>query len=123
MAFPPDHPKSDANAADMPAGTSTVTPATPAGAAPGGSAVGSGIPFTPPPPLADLVDEKVRRVPLGGNTFLPRRHGDRTGSADQEHDPVTPLAMADLDTALSTFRESLLADVSRGSLFVLPIAT
>ena len=120
MEFPPDHPKWDANAADMPAGTSAVTPA---GAAPGGSAGGSGIPFTPPPPLADLVDEKVRRVPLGGNTFLPRRHGDRTGSADQEHDPVTPLAMADLDTALSTFRESLLADVSRGSLFVLPIAT
>jgi len=94
----------------MPAGTSTVTPA---GAATGGSAGGSGIPFTPPPPLADLVDEKVRRIPPGGNTFLPRRHGERTGLADQEHDPVTPLAMADLDTALSTFRESLLADVSR----------
>jgi len=110
MAFPPDHPKSDANAAGMPAGTSAVTPA---GAAPGGSAGGSGIPFTPPPPLADLVDEKARRVPPGADTFLPRRHGDRTGLADQEHDPVTPLAMADLDTALSTFRESLLADVSR----------
>ena len=109
MAFPPDS-KSDANAAGMPAGTSAVTPA---GAAPGRSAGGSGIPFTPPPPLADLVDEKKRRVPLGADTFLPRRHGDRTGLADQEHNPTTPLAMADMDTALSTFRESLLADVSR----------
>jgi len=109
MAFPPDS-KSDANAAGMPAGTSAVTPA---GAAPGGSAGGSGITFTPPPPLADLVDEKARRVPPGAHTFLPRRHGDRTGLADQEHNPTTPLAMADLDTALSTFRESLLADVSR----------
>jgi len=70
-------------------------------------------PFAPPPPLADLVDDKVRRVPPGAHTFLPRRHGDRTGLADQEHDLVTPLEMADLDTALSTFRESLLADVSR----------
>jgi len=110
MAFPPDHPKSDANAAGMPAGTSAVTPA---GAAPGGSTGGSGIPFTPPPPSADLVDEKTRRAPPGADTFLPRSHCDRTGLADQEHDPVPPLALADLDTALSKFRESLLADVSR----------
>jgi len=109
MAFPPDHHKSDANAAGMPAGTSAVTPAV---VATGGSAGGSGIPFTPPPPLADLVGETVRRVPPGANAFLPRRTDDRTGLADHEHDPVTPLAMADLDTALSTFRESLLADVS-----------
>jgi len=74
---------------------------------------GSGIPFTPPRPLADLVGETARRVPPGADTFPPRRHDDRTGLADQEHDPVTPLAMADLDTALSTFRESLLADVFR----------
>jgi len=33
--------------------------------------------------------------------------------ADQEHNPVTPLAMVDLDMALSTFREWLLADVCR----------
>jgi len=110
MAPPPNLPKLDATTTDMPAGTSAVTPA---GAAPGGSAGGSGIPFTPPPPLADLVDKKERRVPLGADTFLPRRHGDRTGLADQEHNPATPHAMADLDTALSTFRESLLADVSR----------
>jgi len=109
MASPPNLPKLDATTSDMPAGTSAVTPA---GAAPGGSAGGSGIPFTPPPPLADLVDEKERRVPLGAVIFLPRRHGDRTGLADQEHNPATPLAMRDLDTALSTFRESLLADVS-----------
>jgi len=110
MASPPNLPKLDATTSNMPAGTSAVTPA---GAAPGGSAGGSGIPFTPPPPLADLVDEKERRVPLGADTFLPRRHGDRTGLADQEHNPATPLAMVDLDTALSTFRESLLAHVSR----------
>jgi len=110
MASPPDLPKLDATASDMPAGTSAVTPA---GAAPGESAGGSGIPFTPPPPLADLVDEMARRVPLGADTFLPRRHGDRTGLADQGQGPATPLAMADLDTALSTFCESLLADVSR----------
>jgi len=110
MASPPDLPKLDTTASDMPAGTSAVTPA---GAAPGESAGGSGTPFTPPPPLADLVDEKARRVPPGADTFLPRRHGDRTGLADQEHNPVTPLAMADLDTALSTFHESLLADVFR----------
>jgi len=110
MASPPDLPKLDGTASDMPAGTSAVTPV---GAAPGESAGGSGTPFTPPPPLEDLVDEKARRVPQGADTFLPRRHGDRTGLADQEHDPVTPLARADLDTALSTFRESVLADVSR----------
>jgi len=110
MASPPNLPKLYATTSDMPAGTSAVTPA---GAAPGGSAGGSGIPFTPPPPLADLVDEKARWVPQGADTFLPRLHGDRTGLADQEHDPVTPPAMADLDTALSTFRESLMADISR----------
>jgi len=110
MASPPNLPKLDATTSDMPAGTSAVTPA---GAAPGGSAGGSGIPRTPPPPLADLVDEKARRVPPGADTFLPRCDSDRTGLAHQKHDPVTPLAMADLDTALSTFRESLLADVSR----------
>jgi len=110
MASPPNLPKLDGTTSDMPAGTSAVTPA---GAALGGSAGASGIPFTPPPPLADLVDENARRVPPGADTFLPRRQGDRTGLADQKHDPVTPLAMADLDTALSTFRESLLADVSR----------
>jgi len=110
MASPSDLPKLDVTASDMAAGTSAVTPA---GAAPGESAGGSGIPFSPPPPSADLVDENARRVPQGADTFLPRRHGDRTGLADQEHDPATPLAMADLDTALSIFRESLLADVSR----------
>jgi len=110
MAFPPDHPKSVADAAGMPAGISAVTPAV---AGTGGSAGGSGIPFTPPPPLANPVNKTVRRVPPGATAFLPRRHGDRAGLADQEQDPVTPLAMADLDTALSTFRESLLADVSR----------
>ena len=109
MASPPNLPQLDATTSDMPAGTSAVTPA---GAAPGGSAGGSGIPFTPPPPLADLVDEKERRVPLGADAFLPRRHGDLTGLADQEYNPTTPLAMADLYTALSTLRESLLADVS-----------
>jgi len=61
--------------------------------------------------LEDLVDEKAKRVPAGADTFLPRRLGDRTRLADQEHDLVTPLAMADLDMALSPFRESLLADV------------
>jgi len=110
MASPPTLLKLDATTSDMPAGTSALTPA---GAAPGGSANGSGLPFAPPPPLADLVDENALRVPPGAATFLPRRHSDRTGLADREHDPVTPLAMADLDTALSTFRELLLADVSR----------
>jgi len=110
MATPPDLPELDATASDVPAGTSAVTPA---GAAPGESAGGSGIPFSPPPPSADLVDENARRVPPGADTFLPRRHGDRTRLADQEHDPATPLAMADLDTASSTFRELLSADVSR----------
>jgi len=102
MASPPDLPKLDATARDMRAGTSAVTPA---GAAPGESARGSGIPFTPPPLMADLVHEKARRVPPGADSFLPRRHSDRTGFADQEHDPVTPVAMTD--------RESLLADVSQ----------
>jgi len=110
MAFPPGHPKSDANAAGMLAGTSAVTPAV---SGTGEAAGGSGILFTPPPPLADLVGEAGRRAPPGANAFLPRRQDDRAGSADQGHDPVTPLAMADLDTALSTFGESLLADVSQ----------
>jgi len=110
MASPPNLPTLNATTTNMPAGTSAVTPP---GAVPGDSEGGSGLPFTPPPPLADLMDEKARRVPPGADTFLPRRHGDRTGLADQEHDPVTPLAMADLDTASSTFRETLLADASR----------
>jgi len=110
MASPPDLPKMDATASDMPAGTSAVTPE---GAAPGQSAGGTGIPFTPPPPLAEIVDEKARRVPPGADTFLRRRHGDRTGLADQGQGPATPLAMTDLVTALSTFRKSLLGDVSR----------
>jgi len=110
MASPPDIPKSDAIASGMPAGKFAVTPAV---AATGGSVAGSGVPFTPPRPLADLVGEAVRRVPPGADAFLPRRHAERTGLVDHDRGPETPLAMADLDTALSTFRESLLADVSR----------
>ena len=110
MASPPDIPKSDAIASGMPASTSAVTPEF---AATGGSAAGSGIPFTPPRPLTELVGETVRRVPPGADAFLPRRHDERTGLVDHDCGPETPLAMADLDTALSTFRESLLADVSR----------
>ena len=110
MASPPEIPKSDAIASVMPAGTSAVTSAV---AATGGSAAGSGIPFTLPRPLVNLVGETVRRVPSGADAFLPRRHDERTGLVDQDRDPATLLEMADLDTALSTFRESLLADVSR----------
>jgi len=110
MASPPDIPKSDAIASGMPTGTSAVTPAV---AATGGSAAGSGIPFTPPRPLADLVGETVRQVSPGADAVLPRRHYGRTGLVDQDRGLATPLAMADLDTALSTFHESLLADVSR----------
>jgi len=110
MASPPDIPKSDAIASGMPAGTSAVTLVV---AATGGSAAGSGIPFAPPRPFADVVGETVRRVPPGADAFLPRRHDERTGLVDQDRDPATPLAMADLDSALSTFCESLLADVSR----------
>ena len=110
MALPPGHPKSDANAAGMLAGTPAVTPAV---AGTEDSAGGSGILFTLPPPLADLVGEAGRRAQLGANVPLPRRQEDLAGSAEQGQDLVTPLAMADLDTAMSTFRESLLADVSR----------
>ena len=110
MTSPPDLPKLDANASDMPACMSAVTPAA---AAPGASAGGSGIPFTSPRPLAGLVCEKARRVLPGSDTFLFRPQDDRTELADQVQGPATPLAMADLDTALSTFRESLLADASR----------
>jgi len=110
MASPPDITKSDAIASGMPACTSAVTPAV---AATWGSAAGSGIPFTQPRPLADLVVETVRRVPPGADAFPPRRHDERTGLLDQDRGSTTPLAISDLDTALSTFRESLLADVSR----------
>jgi len=110
MASPSEIPKLNAIASGMPAGTSAVTPAV---AATGGSAAGSGIPFTPPRALADFVGETVRRVPPGTGASLPRRHDERTGLVDQDRDPATPLAMAELDTALSTFRESLLANVSR----------
>jgi len=106
MASPPEIPNSDAIASEMPAGTSAVTPA-----ATGGSAAGSGIPFTPPRPLAESVGEAVRRVPPGADAFLPRRHDERTGWVDRDCDPATPLAMANLETALSTFCESILADV------------
>jgi len=68
MASPPDLPKLDAIARDMTAGTSAVTPAV---AATVGSAGGSGIPFTPPRPLADVVGETVRRFPPGADAFLP----------------------------------------------------
>jgi len=97
ISSPPDIPKSDAIASGMPAVKSAVNPAI---AATAGSAAGSGIPFTPPRPLADLVGETVRRVPPGADAFLPRSHDERTGLVDR-----------DLDTALSTFRESFLADV------------
>jgi len=110
MASPPDIRKSDAIASSMPASTSVVTPEF---AATGGSAAGSGIPFTPPRPLTELVGETVRRVPPGADAFLPRRHDERTGLVDRDRGLATPLAIADLDTALSTFRESLLAEVSR----------
>jgi len=80
MASPPDLPKLDATTSDMPAGTSAVNPA---GAAPGESAGGSEIPIAPPPPLADLVDEKALRVPPRDDTFLPRRLGDRKGLEDK----------------------------------------
>ena len=68
MASPPDILKSDAIASGTPADTSAVTPAV---AATGGSAAGSGIPFTPPRPLGDLVGETVRRVLPGAGAFLP----------------------------------------------------
>jgi len=110
MASPPEIPKSDAIASGMPAGTSAVTPAV---AATGGSAAGSRILFTPPRPLANRVGETVRRVPPGADAFLPRRHDEWTGLVDHDRGSATPLAMADLDTALSTVRDSLLADVSR----------
>ena len=109
-ASPPDLSKLDAIASGMPTGTSAVTQAV---VATGGSAAGSGIPFLPPRPLADLVGEKVRRVPPGATAFLPRRPDERTGLVDQYKSSATPLAIADLDTALSTFREPLLADVFR----------
>jgi len=110
MASPPDLPKLDAMASGMPAVTSAVTPAV---AATRGFAGESGIPSSPPRPLADLVGETVRRVPPGADAFLPRRHDERTGLVDQDQGSATPLAMADLVTALSTFREPLLAYVSR----------
>jgi len=68
MASPPDLTKLDAIANGIQAGTSAVTPAV---AATGVSAGGSGIPFSPPRPLADLVGETVRRVPPGADAFLP----------------------------------------------------
>jgi len=110
MASLPDLPKLDAIASGMPAGPPAVTAAV---AATEGSAAGSGLPFTPPRPLADLVGEAVRRVPPGADAFLPRRHDERTGLVDQGRGSATPLALADLYTALSTFRKSLFADVSR----------
>ena len=110
MTSSPDLAMLEAIASGMPAGTSAVNPAV---AATGGSAGGSGISFTPPRPLADLVSKTVRRVLPGADAFLPRRHDERTGLVDQDRGSATPLAMADLDTALSTLRESLLADVSR----------
>jgi len=110
MASPPDLLKWDAIASGMPAGTSAVTSAV---AATGGSAGGSGISITPPRPLADLAGETVRRVRPEADAFLPRRYDERTEFVAQYQGSETPLAMADLDTALSTFRESLLADVSR----------
>jgi len=110
MASPPDLPKLDAIASGMPAGTSAVIPAV---AATGGAVAGTGIPFTLPQPLADLVGGNVRRVSSGADAFPPRRHDERTGSVDQDQSSATPLAIDDLDTALLTFREPLLAEVSR----------
>jgi len=71
MASPPDIPKLDAIASGMPAGNSAVTLAV---ASTGGSAAGSGIPFTLQRLLVDLVGETVRRVPPGADALLPRRH-------------------------------------------------
>jgi len=110
IASPPDIPKLGAIACGMSAGISAVTPAA---AATEGSAAGSGIPSTPPRPLTDLVGKTVGRVPPRADAFLPRRHDERTGWVVQDRGSMTPFAMADQETALSTFRESLLADASR----------
>jgi len=67
-------PRSYTNAAGMQAGTSAVTPAV---AGTGDSAGGSGIPFPPFPPLANLVGEAGRRVSPRANAFLPPRQDDR----------------------------------------------
>jgi len=76
MAFPPGHPKSDANAAGVLAGTSAVTPAV---AVKGESADGLGILFTPPPPLADLEGGAGRRAPPGANAFTSSKAGGSGG--------------------------------------------
>ena len=67
-------PRSYTSAASMQAGTSAVTPAV---AGTGESAGGSGILFTPFPPLANLVGEAGRRVAPRAHAFLPPRQDDR----------------------------------------------
>jgi len=88
----------------------------------GASAAGSGLPSVPP--LGGPVAEDVRRRPPRDGS-LPARIGGGTGGAPSDEEgkgkiageggdtPETPLRMADLDTVFSSFRASLLADVSR----------
>jgi len=97
MASPPDLPMLDATASGMPAVTSTGTPAV---AATGRFADRSGIPFSAPRPLADIVGEAVRWVAPEADACVPRRLDERMGLADQGQGPATPTAMEDLDMVL-----------------------
>ena len=114
---PPSDTKSDEDTTGISACMSSVTP-TDAGL--GGVADRSGHPRAPT--LLETVAETIRRAPLGTGigALLPRRLGQRGSdgdalghAADSPGRTGSPIAMADLDVALSSFGESLLAEVSR----------
>jgi len=98
-----------------------VSEVTPAVANLGGPAGGSRDPLAVGR-AGSCVDDDIRRVPPRGAaaSFLPPRSGptgcvtpEGPGQERPTREVVTPVVMAYLDNALSSFRTALLADVSR----------
>jgi len=112
MASPSDT-MSDEDTTGMSAGMSTATPAA---AGVGGVVDRPGHPRTPT--LLDAVVETNLRAPQGAGTgaFLPRRLGQRGSdgyaaghAADSPGRTGSAIAMENVEVALQSFRESLLA--------------
>lgn len=105
---------------DLDPRTLAVLAAVAPGIATGGG--GSGTPCTTSPAPDARPAREARRMPPGVGAFLPRRMGGQSSGDDQvtkekrthaDREPATNMATTDLDSAVSTIREELLADVAR----------
>ena len=114
---PPSSKKSEDHTTGMSAGMSAVSPLA---AGVGSAADRPGHPRTPT--MLDTVAETICRSPPGAKigAFPPRRLGQRGSDGDAASHTAgspgptgSPIVRADFDVALSSFRESLLADNAR----------